>query len=44
MAVRKKRYLSWGIANGSSGPIALFVAPVLAFVSYLFERPMVDCP
>ncbi len=32
--------LSLGIALGSSLQIALFVAPVLLFASYLFGRPM----
>lgn len=40
MAMRNKMDLSLGIAIGSSLQIALFVAPVLLFASYLFGRPM----
>ncbi len=40
MAMKNKMDLSVGIATGSSLQIALFVAPVLVFVSYLFGRPM----
>ncbi len=40
MAMRNKMDLSMGIALGSSLQIALFVAPVLLFASYLFGRPM----
>jgi Ca2+:H+ antiporter len=40
MAMKNKMDLSLGIAVGSSLQIALFVAPVLVFVSYLFGRPM----
>ena len=40
MALKNKMDLSVGIAIGSSLQIALFVAPVLLFVSYLFGRPM----
>jgi Ca2+:H+ antiporter len=40
MALRNKMDLSMGIAVGSSLQIALFVAPVLIFASYLFGRPM----
>lgn len=40
MARRNKMDLSIGIALGSSMQIALFVAPVLIFASYLFGRPM----
>jgi Ca2+:H+ antiporter len=40
MAMRNKMDLSIGIALGSSLQIALFVAPVLLFASYLFGRPM----
>lgn len=40
MAMRNKMDLSLGIALGSSLQIALFVAPVLVFASYLFGRPM----
>jgi Ca2+:H+ antiporter len=40
MAVKNKMDLTVGIAIGSSLQIALFVAPVLIFLSYLFGRPM----
>ncbi|MEP6924731.1 MAG: calcium/proton exchanger [Pyrinomonadaceae bacterium] len=40
MAIRNKMDLSLSIALGSSLQIALFVAPVLLFASYLFGRPM----
>jgi Ca2+:H+ antiporter len=40
MALKNKMDLSVGIAIGSSLQIALFVAPVLVFLSYLFGRPM----
>ena len=40
MAMKNKMALSLGIAVGSSLQIALFVAPVLVFFSYLFGRPM----
>ena len=40
MALKNKMDLSVGIAIGSSLQIALFVAPVLVFVSYLFGTPM----
>jgi len=40
MAMKNKMDLSVGIAVGSSLQIALFVAPVLIFLSYLFGRPM----
>lgn len=40
MAVRNKMDLSLGISLGSSLQIALFVAPVLIFASYLFGKPM----
>ena len=40
MALRDKMDLSLGIALGSSLQVALFVAPVLLFASYLFGRPM----
>jgi Ca2+:H+ antiporter len=40
MAMKNKMDLSVGIAIGSSLQIALFVAPVLIFLSYLFGRPM----
>jgi Ca2+:H+ antiporter len=40
MAMKNKMNLSVGIAIGSSLQIALFVAPVLIFLSYLLGRPM----
>jgi len=40
MAMKNKMDLTIGIAIGSSMQIALFVAPVLIFLSYLFGRPM----
>lgn len=40
MAMKNKMDLAINIAVGSSLQIALFVAPVLIFVSYLFGRPM----
>lgn len=40
MAMKNKMDLSLGIAVGSSLQIALFVAPLLVFVSYLFGTPM----
>jgi Ca2+:H+ antiporter len=40
MAMKNKMNLSVGIAIGSSLQIALFVAPVLIFLSYVFGRPM----
>jgi Ca2+:H+ antiporter len=40
MAMRNKMGLSLGIAVGSSLQIALFVAPVLVFFSYIFGGPM----
>jgi Ca2+:H+ antiporter len=40
MAMKNKMGLSLGIALGSSLQIALFVAPVLVFFSYLFGQPM----
>jgi calcium/proton exchanger (cax) len=40
MAVKNKMDLTVGIAIGSSLQIALFVAPVLIFLSYLLGRPM----
>jgi Ca2+:H+ antiporter len=39
-ALRNKMDLSLSIAIGSSLQIALFVAPILVFVSYLFGQPM----
>ncbi|MDQ3804402.1 MAG: calcium/proton exchanger [Acidobacteriota bacterium] len=40
MALRNKMDIAIGIAVGSSLQIALFVAPVLIFASYLFGAPM----
>ena len=40
MAVKNKMDLAFGIAVGSSLQIALFVAPVLVFASYLFGAPL----
>ncbi|MBA3273603.1 MAG: calcium/proton exchanger [Chthoniobacterales bacterium] len=40
MAMKNKMDLSVGIAIGSSLQIALFVAPLLVFLSYIFGRPM----
>ena len=40
MAMKNKMGISLGIAVGSSLQIALFVAPVLVFSSYLFGTPM----
>jgi Ca2+:H+ antiporter len=40
MAMKNKMDLSIGIALGSSLQIALFVAPILVFASYLFGTPM----
>lgn len=40
MAMKNKMDLSVGIAIGSSLQVALFVAPVLVFLSYAFGRPM----
>jgi Ca2+:H+ antiporter len=40
MAMRNKMDLAIGIAVGSSLQIALFVAPVLVFASYMFGTPM----
>jgi Ca2+:H+ antiporter len=40
MAMKNKMDLTVGIAIGSSLQIALFVAPVLIFLSYLLGRPM----
>lgn len=40
MAMKNKMSLSLGIAVGSSLQIALFVAPMLVFASYLFGNPM----
>lgn len=40
VASRNKMDLAMGIAVGSSIQIALFVAPALIFISYLFGKPM----
>jgi Ca2+:H+ antiporter len=40
MALKNKMDLSMGIAIGSSLQIALFVAPLLVFVSYFLGHPM----
>jgi len=40
MAMKNKMDLSLGIAIGSSLQMALFVAPLLVFVSYFFGHPM----
>ena len=40
MAWKNKMNLSVGIATSSATQIALFVAPVLVFLSYLFSNPM----
>jgi len=40
MSLKNKMDLALNIAIGSSMQIALFVAPVLVFVSYLFGKPM----
>lgn len=40
MAMKNRMDLSLGIAIGSSLQIALFVAPVVVFASYLFGSPM----
>jgi Ca2+/H+ antiporter len=40
MALKNKMDLSLGIAAGSSLQIALFVAPVLVFASYLFPQQL----
>jgi Ca2+:H+ antiporter len=40
MAMKNKMDLTIGIAIGSSLQIALFVAPVLVFLSYAFGQPM----
>lgn len=40
MATKNKMDLAFGIAVGSSMQIALFVAPVLVFASYLFDHPL----
>jgi Ca2+:H+ antiporter len=40
VAMKNKMDLALNIAIGSSMQVALFVAPVLVFISYLFGRPM----
>ena len=40
MAMKNKMDLAVGIAVGSSMQIALFVAPILVFASYLFDHPL----
>ena len=40
VALKNKMDLSVGIAIGSSLQIALFVAPILVFLSYIFGQPM----
>jgi len=40
MAMKNKMDLTLGIALGSSLQVAIFVAPILVFASYLFGRPM----
>lgn len=40
VAMKNKMDLALNIAIGSSMQIALFVAPVLVFISYLFGKPM----
>ncbi len=40
VAMKNKMDLAYGIAVGSSLQIALFVAPVLVFASYLFGQPL----
>ncbi|WP_447984134.1 calcium/proton exchanger [Nitrospira sp. Nam74] len=40
MAMKNQMDLAFGIAVGSSLQIAMFVAPVLVFVSYLFGTPL----
>ena len=40
MAKRNRMELAVTIATGSSTQIALFVAPVLVFVSFVFGRPL----
>jgi Ca2+:H+ antiporter len=40
MAARNKMDLSLGIAAGSSLQVALLIAPLCVFVSYLFGKPM----
>jgi len=40
MAIKNKMDLSLNIATGSSTQIALFIAPLLVFISYLLGKPM----
>jgi Ca2+:H+ antiporter len=40
VAMKNQMELAINIAVGSSAQIALFVAPVLVFLSYLFDKPM----
>ena len=40
VALENKMHLAYGIAVGSSLQIALFVAPLLVFASYLFGTPL----
>src|SRR5215212_5897428 len=40
VAMKNKMDLALNIAIGSSMQVALFVAPVLVFASYLFAKPM----
>jgi Ca2+:H+ antiporter len=40
MAMKNQMELAINIAVGSSAQVAMFVAPVLVFLSYLFDKPM----
>ena len=40
VAMKNKIDLAFNIAVGSSLQVALLIAPVLVFVSYLFEKPL----
>jgi Ca2+:H+ antiporter len=40
MAMKNQMELAINIAVGSSAQVAMFVAPVLVFLSYLFDQPM----
>ena len=40
VALENKMHLAYGIAVGSSPQIALLVAPLLVFASYLFGTPL----
>jgi len=40
MALKNQMELAINIAVGSSAQVAMFVAPVLVFLSYLFDKPM----